>query len=344
MKITDFDYQLDEGKIAQFPASPRDHSKLLFVERQTWEIKDLRFFEIEGLLWENDVLVFNETKVIKARLRWFVVLQDWRKKEVEIFLLTQKGLNVWECSVFPWERLKPGKKVQFEWSWLIWEIKEITYSWRIIEFNMWWSEFFKEIDRIWTIPLPPYIANSWQTLEQYNTVIAKIEWSAAAPTAGLHFTPELLDRLEKRWVKVEKVLLHIWLGTFKTITAENIEDHEIHKEYIEIDEKAAERLNQHKKDKKRIIAVGTTVVRTLESMSDEKWNLSHWSKETNIFIYPWYKFRFVDSMITNFHLPKSSLLMLVSAFYERKKMLELYDHAQANGYRFFSFGDAMFIM
>jgi S-adenosylmethionine:tRNA ribosyltransferase-isomerase len=353
MKTSLFDYILDESKIAQSPISPRDHSKLLYVDRNSWEKQDLKFFQIADLLWENDVLVFNETKVIKARLKWYVTLQDSRKKEVEIFLLAQKGLNAWDCAVFPGERLRPGKVVNFSSpgsspglknTKLEWTIKDITYSWRIIEFNMSWAEFLEEIDRIWEIPLPPYITKSDQTSEQYNTVLAKTEWSAAAPTAWLHFTQELLDKLEKKWVKIEKILLHIWLWTFKTITAENLEDHEIHHEYIEISEETANRLNWYKKKGKNIIAVWTTVVRTLESMSDENWFISSWWKDTNIFIYPGYGFRFINSMITNFHLPQSSLLMLVSAFYERQKMLELYEYAKENEYRFFSFWDAMFII
>ncbi|EKE29706.1 MAG: hypothetical protein ACD_2C00116G0004 [uncultured bacterium (gcode 4)] len=347
MKTSDFNYDLDSSKIAQFPFSPRDHSKLLYIERKTDEKKDLKFFQILDLLWSDDVLVFNETKVIKARLKWYTILKDWRKKEVEIFLLSQKSLNSWECAVFPGERLKPGKVVKFDFedtdSKLEWTIKEITYSWRIIEFNILWADFLSEIDKIWSIPLPPYIESSNQTPEQYNTVLAKYEWSAAAPTAWLHFTQELLDKLIAKWVKVEKILLHIWLWTFKTITSENVEDHEIHHEYIEISEETAENLNRYKKSGKNIIAVWTTVVRTLESMTWEDLELHSWGKDTNIFIYPWYKFRFVDSMITNFHLPQSSLLMLVSAFYDRKKMIGLYEYAQSSDYRFFSFWDAMFL-
>ncbi|EKE28631.1 MAG: hypothetical protein ACD_3C00037G0022 [uncultured bacterium (gcode 4)] len=348
MKTSEFNYDLDPSKIAQSPFSPRDHSKLLYVDRKTEEKKDLKFFQILDLLWPDDVLVFNETKVIKARLKWYALLKDWRKKEVEIFLLSQKSLNLWECAVFPGERLKPGKIVKFDMesnceTILEWSIKEITYSWRIIEFNIWWSEFLDEIDKIWSIPLPPYIESSNQTNEQYNTVLAKHEWSAAAPTAWLHFTQDLLDKLVARWVKIEKILLHIWLWTFKTITAENLEDHEIHHEYIEISPETAMNLNSHKKSGKNIIAVWTTVVRTLETMTDENWVINSWKMDTNIFIYPGYSFKFTTSMITNFHLPQSSLLMLVSAFYDRKKMLGLYEYAKANDYRFFSFWDAMFL-
>jgi len=343
MLLEEFDYILDESKIAQKPMKPRHNSRLLVVNRKSWETEDKMFHEIENYLDENYVIVFNETKVIKARLKWFVILKDWRKKEVEIFLLTQKTLNSWECAVFPGERLKVGKVVNFENSKLKWKIKESTYSGRIIEFNIWWVEFLEEIDKIGEIPLPPYIKKDEQKIEDYNTVFAKEEWSAAAPTAGLHFSEELLEKLKNKWVKIEKIILHVWLGTFKTITTEIIENHEMHEEKIFIEKETADKLNQYKKEWKKIIAVGTTVTRTLESFSDNSWKLEHWEKDTNIFIYPWYKFKFIDELITNFHLPKSSLVMLVSAFYDREKILEIYQKAQENNYRFFSFWDAMWI-
>lgn len=558
MKLSDFNYNLDESRIAKSPASPRDSSKLMIINKWTWKIEEKNFRDIIDYLWENDVLVFNETKVIKARLKGFVILQDWRKKEVEVFLLNQKWNSTWECQVFPGERLKIWKEVFFEinkiesifnhpinkmtfsnfyppdkggssffcppdkgearneqgvkyipynpeltklaqqnrknptpfenkmyyevlkvWEflkykfirqkpidnfivdfycselWLVieidwdshieqieydeyrtnklnelwlkiirytnseilwniewvykdllnkinpptplireaweeefirasweeklingtweadftytkleknnfeknkenslmqsdkiilsWIIKEITYSGRIIEFSHWWAEFFEIIDKIWEIPLPPYIEKQNQTIEQYNTVIAKIEWSAAAPTAWLHFTDELLKKIEAKWVKIEKVLLHIGLGTFKPITAENILEHEIHSEYIEISQETANNLNEYKQQWKNIIAIWTTTTRTLESFAQKDWKLDYWEKNTNIFIYPWYKFKFIDSIITNFHLPKSSLLVMISAFYNREKLLEIYDYAQENNYRFFSFGDAMWI-
>lgn len=342
MKLTDFDYFLDESKIAQKPVFPRDTSKLLIIDRTSSKKEEKIFKEIIDILWENDVLVFNETKVIKARLKWYVELQDGRKKEVEILLLSQKDLSSWECQVFPWERLKIWKEVYFE-NKLIWRIKEMTYAWRIIEFNIWWNEFYEIIDQIWEIPLPPYIKMENQTIEEYNTVYASREWSAAAPTAWLHFTFELLEKIKNKWVKIEKVLLHIWLWTFKPITVDEIKNHEIHKEYVFIDSETSERLNKYKSDWKRIIAVWTTTTRVLESFTDEKWILSYWEKETEIFIYPWYKFRFIDSIITNFHLPKSSLLLMISAFYDRKKLLETYEYAKENNYRFFSFWDAMWI-
>lgn len=344
MKTSDFDYPLDESRIAQFPINPRDNSKLLIVDRITWNINDINFNEIIDYLDENSVIVFNETKVIKARLKWYTLLKDWRKKEIEIFLLSQINSNTWECSVFPGERLKPWKIANFEKNWNIVlnaTIKEITYSWRIIEFNKWGYEFLEIIDQIGDIPLPPYIEKNNQTLTEYNTVFAKIEWSSAAPTAWLHFTQELIDKIIQKWVKIEKIILHIWLGTFKTITVDNIEDHHIHSEKIYIDKGTSERLNKFKAEGKKIISVWTTVCRTLESFTNNDWKLEYWEKNTNIFIYPWYKFKYINELITNFHLPKSSLLMLVSAFYSREKILETYSYALENNYRFMSFWDSM---
>lgn len=341
MYLKEFNYILDESRIAQNPTKPRHNSRLLIVDRKKWKTEDKIFHEIIDYLDDNSVIVFNETKVIKARLNWYTVLKDWRKKEVEIFLLSQTSLNTWECAVFPGERLKIWKIIKFENSNLKWEIKEITYSGRIIEFNLSWAEFLEEIDKIGNIPLPPYIEQKNQKIEDYNTVFAKEEWSAAAPTAWLHFSDKLIEKLEKKWVKIEKIILHVWLGTFKTITTEVIENHEMHEEKVFIDKNVAERLNNYKKQGKKIIAVWTTVTRTLESFSDENWNLEYWEKSTNIFIYPWYKFKFIDELITNFHLPKSSLIILVSAFYNREKILEIYKGAQEKKYRFFSFWDAM---
>lgn len=381
MKLEDFNYILDESKIAQNPIKPRHNSRLLIVDRKTWKTEDKIFHEIINYLNSDSVIVFNETKVIKARLKWYIILKDWRKKEVEIFLLSQTSLNTWECAVFPGERLKLWKVVYFEDnisplstsgegsgvrenteiiskttkynedsclsrndnnnSSLIWTIKKITYSGRIIEFNLSWVEFLQEIDKIGNIPLPPYIEPKEQKIEDYNTVFAKEYWSAAAPTAGLHFSEELIEKLIKKWVIIEKIILHVWLGTFKTITTEIIENHEMHEEKIFIDKNVSDRLNNYKKQGKKIIAVWTTVTRTLESFSDENWKLWYWEKNTNIFIYPSYKFKFVDELITNFHLPKSSLIILVSAFYNREKILEIYKEAQEKGYRFFSFWDAM---
>ncbi len=344
MKLQDFQYSLDPKTIAHFPFTPRDSSKLLIIDRESWIKKEVVFKDIYEELTENDVLIFNETKVIKARLKWYVILKDWREKEIEVFLLKHLSTDIWECSVYPWERLKAWKIARFRFNWnevLNWTILETTYSWRIIRFNKEWEDFYDIIDKIWEVPLPPYIEERNHEIDRYNTVFAKVEWSAAAPTAWLHFTQELIESLKNKWVKIEKVILHVGLWTFKTITSEEIEDHQMHYESISIDNDTAERLNKYKKE--QIIAVWTTVVRTLESMTGVDWIISSWEKDTNIFIYPWYRFKFVDNIITNFHLPWSSLLMLISAFYNREKIIELYKYAQENNYRFFSFGDAMFI-
>ncbi|MDD2565769.1 MAG: tRNA preQ1(34) S-adenosylmethionine ribosyltransferase-isomerase QueA [Candidatus Gracilibacteria bacterium] len=343
MRTSDFHYNLDPKNIAQFPASPRDSSKLMIIDRKTGNLEERNFCDIVDYLGENDVLVFNETKVIKARLNGLIILNKGKEKEVEIFLLSQKGQNTWECAVFPGERLKIGREIFFLNSNLKGIIKEITYSGRIIEFNLEGVEFLDEIDRIGSIPLPPYIVKGEQTLDQYNTIFAKEEGSAAAPTAGLHFTEGLIEKLVKKGVKIEKVLLHIGLGTFKPVQKENIEEHIIHYEHIEINEETADKLNKYKQEGKNIIAVGTTVIRTLESMTDMNGILNSGEKETNIFIYPGYNFKFINNIITNFHLPESSLIMLISAFYDREKLLEIYEYAQNNNYRFFSFGDAMFL-
>lgn len=348
MELKLFDYDLDKDCIAQSPIEPRDNSKLLCIDKENHSIKDLIFKDIVDLIWKNHVLVFNETKVIKARLKWEIKLASWKVKEVEVFLLSNKSKFEWECSVFPGERLKPWRMIYFHSNnsdkiILEWVVESTTYAWRIIRFNKKWEEFLNAINDIWEIPLPPYISNRETDIERYNTVFAKEIWSAAAPTAWLHFTEDLLKELEKKWVKIEKVLLHVWLWTFKTITSENIKDHIMHSESISIDESTAKRLNDYKKNWKKIIAVWTTVTRTLESFSNQNWVIEYWDKETDIFIYPWYKFRFVDEMITNFHLPKSSLIMLISAFYDREIILETYSYAQKNWYRFFSFWDAMYI-
>lgn len=344
MKLQDFDYFLPENKIAQEAIEPRDNSKLLKINPNTKKIQEKKFFEILEDLWENDVLVLNKTKVINARLNWFI--ENNFEKKCEIFLHKKISENIWDCLIYPWRKLKIWKKVSFyiwEKNILNWEIKEISESWRIVEFDKWWIDFLKIIEKLGKIPLPPYIKNNSWEAERYQTVFNEISWSVAAPTAWLHFTEELLENLQKKWVKIEKVLLHVWLGTFKNVETENILEHKMHSEYIEIDEKTAKNLNKYKKEWKRIISVWTTSIRVLESFSDENGFLNFWSKNTNIFIYPWYKWKFVDSLITNFHLPKSTLLMLVSSFAWKDFIEETYKYAIENDFRFFSFWDAMFI-
>lgn len=344
MKLTEFDYFLPEELIAQKATEPRDHSRLLKINPNTEKIQEKKFFEILQDLWENDVLVLNKTKVINARLNWFI--ENDFKKKCEIFLHKQISENIWDCLIFPWKKLKPWKKVNFYLDWkniLNAEIKDFSESWRIVKFDKWWLDFLKIIEKIWKTPLPPYIKNNFDKAERYQTVFNEVSGSVAAPTAWLHFTKELLENLEKSWVKIEKVLLHVWLWTFKNVETENILEHKMHSEFIELDEFTAKKLNNYKKNWKRIIAVWTTSIRVLESFCDENWFLKSWKKDTNIFIYPWYKWKFVDAIITNFHLPKSTLLMLVSSFAWKDFIKKAYNFAIKNKFRFFSFWDAMFI-
>ena len=338
MLLSDFNYKLPEELIAQTPIEPRDHSKLLKLNWTTWEIKESKFYWILDELSENDVLVINKTRVINARLHW----KNESGRIVEIFLHKQISDNSWDCLVFPGKKLKPGRKIVFEY-WLEAISKEITEAWRIVEFNKWWLEFLEIIEKLWEIPMPPYIKEKLENTERYQTVWSEIEWSVAAPTASLHFTEELLDKIKNKWIKIEKVLLHVWLGTFMAVKDDNILNHKMHSEYIELKEDVANRLNEYKKAWKRIIAVWTTSIRVLESFSDEKWILKHGSKDTDIFIYPGYEWKFVDAIITNFHLPKSTLLMLVSSFVWKENIMMAYNYAIKNKFRFFSFWDAMFI-
>ncbi len=348
MKLTDFDYHLPEELIAQTWVEPRDHSRLLKINPENQNIEEKKFFEIADYLWENDVLVVNKTKVINARLKWYFINSLWEEKEAEIFLHKQIDNKTWDCLVFPGKRLKVGKEIFFkrpvsEKEELTAKIKKITDSGREVEFNIWWLEFLEIIEEIGNIPLPPYIKKTSSENDRYQTVFNEISGSVAAPTAGLHFTESLFEKLEKKWVKIEKVLLHVWLWTFKNVETESIEEHKMHSEYIELEEETAKRLNKYKSEWKRIIAVWTTSIRVLESFSSPEWKLDFWKKDTDIFIYPSYKWKFVDSIITNFHLPKSTLLMLVSSFAGANFIKKAYSYAIKNKFRFFSFWDAMWI-
>jgi len=342
MKLTDFDYYLPEELIAQTPAEPRDSARLLHFKKSDEVLEDKVFSDIADMLWKNDVLVVNETRVIKARLKGKI---QWTEKECEIFLHTQMSENSWDCLVYPGKKLKSWVKVYFENSDLRWEIISNSQKWRIVEFSLWGEDFLRVIDIIGETPLPPYIKDSDSPDERYQTVYNDNEksGSVAAPTAWLHFTPELMRKLEVKWVIIEKVCLHVWLGTFLNVEVENIKDHDMHSEQIYISPHVSERLNTYKSEGKRIIAVGTTSVRTLESFSNNDWILSSGNTDTNIFIYPGYKWKFVEWLITNFHLPKSTLLMLVSSFIWDENRKRIYQHAVDSRYRFFSFWDAMFL-
>lgn len=350
MKLKDFDYQLPEDLIAQSPIEPRDHSRLLTLDKQSWKIQDKYFYNIWDELGKNDVLVVNETRSINARLYGEMdIFPKWRKelKKVEILLHKQISLDTWECLGYPGKNLKVGRTIRFydENGDIILNgyIEKISEMGRYIKFDRSWFDFLQIIEKIWELPLPHYITKKLENLERYQTVYSKTHGSAASPTAWLHFTQALLGHLEKKWVIIEKILLHVGVGTFKPVEAENILDHQMHSEYIEIKQDVSQRLNEYKKSGKRIIAVGTTSVRTLESFTDENGNLWYGNKETTIFIYPGYKWKFVESIITNFHLPMSTLIMLVSSFAGGENTKKAYSHAIENKYRFFSFWDAMWI-
>jgi len=344
MNLSDFNYNLPTELIAQSWAEPRDSSKLLVWNIEKQSLEDKKFYDILDELDKNDVLVLNKTRVINARLIWKIEGKD---TNCEIFLHKQIGVNTWDCLVFPGKKLKIGTKVFFHDlnsnPVMQATITSISNKWRIVEFDKSSLEFLQIVEKIWQVPLPPYIKEELKDSSRYQTVWNEIEWSVAAPTASLHFTKELLEKITKAWVKIEKVLLHVWLGTFMWVETENILDHKMHSEYIELEQDVANKLNKYKAEWKRIIAVWTTAIRVLESFSDEVWILKWWKTETSIFIYPGYKWKFVDAIITNFHLPKSTLLMLVSSFAWTLFTKKAYEYAIKHSYRFFSFWDACFI-
>ena len=340
MKLEDFDYNLPEELIAQVPIAKRDESRLMVVDREKRTIEDKVFKDIIDYLEPGDCLVRNNTKVIPARL--------YGKKEtganVEFVLLKQLEGDVWESIVRPGSKLKPGTKVLFGDGLLEAEILDILEDGtRKVKFT--YEGIFNEIlDKIGLMPLPPYIHESLKENDRYQTVYAKYEGSAAAPTAGLHFTPELLKKIEEKGIKIANVTLHVGIGTFRPVKEENIEEHKMHTEHFYIKQEDVEKINETKKNGKKVIAVGTTSCRVLETIADEKTGLvKQTESDTGIYIYPGYKFKCIDGLITNFHLPKSTLLMLVSALADRKFILEAYNKAVEEKYRFFSFGDAMFI-
>ena len=340
MKLEDFDYNLPEELIAQVPIAKRDESRLMVVDREKRTIEDKVFKDIIDYLEPGDCLVRNNTKVIPARL--------YGKKEtganVEFVLLKQLEGDVWESIVRPGSKLKPGTKVLFGDGLLEAEILDILEDGtRKVKFT--YEGIFNEIlDKIGLMPLPPYIHESLKENDRYQTVYAKYEGSAAAPTAGLHFTPELLKKIEEKGIKIANVTLHVGIGTFRPVKEENIEEHKMHTEHFYIKQEDVEKINETKKNGKKVIAVGTTSCRVLETIADEKTGLvKQTESDTGIYIYPGYKFKCIDGLITNFHLPKSTLLMLVSALADREFILKAYNKAVEEKYRFFSFGDAMFI-
>ncbi|MEO2065809.1 MAG: tRNA preQ1(34) S-adenosylmethionine ribosyltransferase-isomerase QueA [Desulfurobacteriaceae bacterium] len=342
MKVSEFDYTLPKELIAKFPAEPRDSSRLMVLNRRTGEIEHRIFRDIKEYLKEGDVLVLNNTKVIPARL--YGELPTGGK--VEILLIRQVEPSVWEIMSKPARKLKPGRKVIFSPELTAEVVGYLGEGRRLLRFSYPESMDFMEIlSRIGHVPLPPYVEREErpEDREKYQTVFAKEEGSVAAPTAGLHFTPELLKELEERGVIIKTVTLHVGPGTFKPVKVERVEEHKMDYETYTVPEETAEEINRAKEEGRRVIAVGTTVVRTLESVASEGGTVKSGEGITNLFIYPGYRFKVIDALITNFHLPRSTLLMLVCAFAGKEKVLNAYREAIKEGYRFYSFGDAMFI-
>ena len=339
MNKSDFDFYLPEELIAQTPLEKRDASRLLHLDKQTGEIEHKHFYDIKQYLHAGDCLVLNDSRVLPARL----IGSRPTGGAVELVLLKDIGDNRWECLSRPGRKTKPGQELIFGNGELTAVVQEVTLGGnRIVKFS--YEGIFLEIlERLGKMPLPPYIKEELQDSERYQTVYSKELGSAAAPTAGLHFTKELLAEIEDMGVKICYVTLHVGLGTFRPVKADKIEDHEMHSEFCIVPEETAETVNAVKRAGGRVIAVGTTSCRTLESFTTEDGTLQATSGWTNIFIYPGYKFKCIDALITNFHLPESTLIMLVSALAGREHILNAYNTAVKQRYRFFSFGDAMFI-
>ncbi len=339
IKTSDFNYDLPEELIAQTPASPRDSARMLAYDSKNDKIEHKIFRNITDYLTPNDVLVINNTRVIPARL----FANKVTGAKIEVFLLKRLNLTDYEVLMKPAKKAPVGTKLIFSEN-LYCEVIENQeeIGGRIIRFSVGEGTLEEELDKIGEVPLPPYIHEKLEDDEEYQTIYSKISGSSAAPTAGLHFTEELMQKIRDKGVQIEEVTLQVGLGTFRPVSEENALDHKMHSEEIVVTEEVAERLNKAKAEGKRIIAVGTTSVRTLESASDKKGHIVPCKKETDIFIYPGVEFKFVDALITNFHLPESTLIMLVSAFIGREKTLQIYREAVEEKYRFFSFGDCCF--
>lgn len=338
MKLSDFTYELPKELIAQHPAEPRDHARLMVYDKKTGDVAHHYFYDLVDELQSGDVLVFNDSKVIPARLFGHRIPTGGK---VEVLLLTPCGEDTWEVLVKPGKKALPGTQLAFEGGMTADILDKTDFGGRIVKFN--YDGVFDDIiDTIGEMPLPPYIHEKLEDKEQYQTVYAREKGSAAAPTAGLHFTEKLLKKIRDKGVQEVFVTLHVGLGTFRPVEEENIEDHEMHSEFYSITPEAAAVVNRAKMEGRRVIAVGTTSIRTLESAGTSG-ELKAGSGWTNIFIYPGFTFHIVDALVTNFHLPESTLLMLISALSEREKILKAYEIAVQEQYRFFSFGDAMFI-
>ena len=340
MNVKDYDYDLPEELIAQDPLEDRSSSRLMVLDRQTGDVEHRHFTDILEYLHPGDCLVINNTKVIPARL--FGVKEDTQAK-IEVLLLKRKENDIWETLVKPGKKAKPGTKLVFGDGLLTAEVVDVVEEGnRLIQFH--YDGIFEEIlDQLGQMPLPPYITHQLKDKNRYQTVYAKYDGSAAAPTAGLHFTKELLQKVKDMGVDIAEVTLHVGLGTFRPVKVENVLDHHMHSEFYMVSQEAADKINRVKESGHRVIAVGTTSTRTLEAAADENGRLHETSGWTEIFIYPGYQFKVIDALITNFHLPQSTLVMLVSALAGREHVLHAYETAVKERYRFFSFGDAMLI-
>ena len=339
MKTSDFDFELPEELIAQTPLEKRDTSRLLTLDKTTGETGHHHFYDLPSYLRPGDCLVLNNSRVLPARL----IGHRPTGGACEVLLLVDKGDNVWECLVRPGRKLKPGAEVIFGEGQLRATVEEeVEDGKRLVRFH-YQGIFLEVLEQLGKMPLPPYIKAELQDNERYQTVYSKVNGSAAAPTAGLHFTPELMQKIEEMGVKICYVTLHVGLGTFRPVKAEDISEHEMHSEFCMISQETADIINETKRNGGRVICVGTTSCRTVESFANEDGTMSERSGWTNIFIFPGYRFKVLDALVTNFHLPQSTLIMLVSALAGRENVLNAYREAVEEKYRFFSFGDAMFI-
>lgn len=341
MKLSDFNYELPEELIAQDPLEKRDNSRLMVLHRDTGEIEHKHFYDVIDYLNPGDCLVINNTRVIPARL---LGLKEGTGASIEVLLLKRKEEKIWETLVKPGKKARVGARISFGDGLLVGEVVDIVEEGnRLIRFE--YEGIFEEIlDQLGQMPLPPYITHQLKDKNRYQTVYAKYDGSAAAPTAGLHFTEELLKRIEEKGIRIAKVTLHVGLGTFRPVKEDNILDHHMHSEFYMVDEDAARIINETKAAGGRVISVGTTSTRTIESVADANGHVPAASGWTDIFIYPGYQFKAIDCLITNFHLPESTLIMLVSALADRETILRAYETAVKERYRFFSFGDAMLIV
>lgn len=340
MNVKDFYYDLPQELIAQDPLEDRSSSRLLVLNKETGEMEHTDFKHIINYLKPEDCLVLNNTKVIPARL---FGEKEGTQAKIEILLLKRKENDVWETLVKPGKKAKPGTKIIFGQGLLVGEVLEVVEDGnRLIQFS--YEGIFEEIlDQLGQMPLPPYITHQLKDKNRYQTVYAKYDGSAAAPTAGLHFTPELLEQIKKKGIRIAEVTLHVGLGTFRPVKVENVQEHHMHSEFYMVTQEAADIINETKKKGGRVICVGTTSCRTIESAAAADGTLQECSGWTDIFIYPGYQFKVLDALITNFHLPESTLVMLVSALAGREHIMNAYETAVREKYRFFSFGDAMFI-